>query len=57
MIYRNSFVESALDETAGTEKYIEILNILNSTKINSTNIRFNMIIDVLSDEELFSIGW
>ena len=57
MIYRNAFIESALDETTDTEKYEQIMNIINSDNISSKSIKFNKIIDILSDEDLFSIGW
>lgn len=53
--YRISFIEKVLDMFAGSIKYNFVCDILN--EYSSLVEQFNHIIDILSDDELFCIGW
>lgn len=53
--YREAFIEKVLDITAGNMKYNIVCDILN--EYTSLVDKFNHIIDILSEDEMFSIGW
>ncbi len=53
--YRMNFIEAVFDEIAGDIKYGIVCNILE--EYNSLVDRFNHIVEILSEEQLFNIGW
>jgi len=54
--WRQSFIETVLDLFAADNiRYNEVVDICDKEK--SLVLRFNKVIDVLNDNELFHIGW
>lgn len=53
--YRQSFIEKVLDMTACNIKYGIVCDIIE--EYDSLVDQFNNIIDILSDDEMFCIGW
>lgn len=53
--YRGAFIEKVLDNLAGNMKYGIVCDIIE--EYDSLVDQFNHIVEILSDDELFCIGW
>jgi hypothetical protein len=53
--YRRAFIEKVLDITADTIKYNIVCEIV--SEYSSLVDQFNHVVEILSDDELFRVGW